>query len=249
MSKWVATTSNGPLMDLKTFFTYFGAKYRSGRSYPPPKYSLIIEPFAGAAGYSTRYHNRDIILSDIDPVITGIWEYLVGSNRDDILGLPLLGRWRSLNDYPDLDVRARNLISFWLWKGSPKAKHQEIGKWWGVKGIWSSRTRERIANQIRFIKHWRIMSVGYDLLPSSLEATWFIDPPYQSQKLKVYKKSTISYMHLARFCKSLKGQVIVCEQEGADWLDFRPHKSVQGAYNISNKRARYSREVIWTNNS
>ena len=33
-------------------FCYFGSKYRAAPHYPKPLYPHIIEPFAGAAGYS-----------------------------------------------------------------------------------------------------------------------------------------------------------------------------------------------------
>lgn len=37
------------------FFSYFGGKYMRSTHYPSPNYDIVIEPFAGAAGYSTRY--------------------------------------------------------------------------------------------------------------------------------------------------------------------------------------------------
>jgi 16S rRNA G966 N2-methylase RsmD len=70
-------------------------------------------------------------------------------------------------------------------------------------------------------------------------ATWFIDPPYQKAG-KRYKQNRVDYVHLGHWAKERRGQVIVCEQEGADWLDFQPF---QQSTNGSNKT--YS-EVIWT---
>ena len=65
-----------------------------------------------------------------------------------------------------------------------------------------------------------------------LEATWFVDPPYQptrgmktGQGLGYAPGCTsreLDYGELAEWCRSRRGQVIVCEQEGADWLPFRP---------------------------
>jgi hypothetical protein len=37
---------------LKPFFNYYGGKWRVARRYAPPEHDLIIEPFAGAAGYA-----------------------------------------------------------------------------------------------------------------------------------------------------------------------------------------------------
>jgi hypothetical protein len=47
-----------------------------------------VEPFAGAAGYSTRYPDRNVILVDRDPVITGVWRYLIQVSEREILSLP-----------------------------------------------------------------------------------------------------------------------------------------------------------------
>lgn len=73
---------------LKPFFTYFGGKYRVARRYPPPESETIIEPFAGAAGYSLRYPDADVILNDLDPVVAGTWDYLIHVSADEIRSLP-----------------------------------------------------------------------------------------------------------------------------------------------------------------
>jgi len=33
-------------------FSYYGSKSKLAQHYPTPKYDTIVEPFAGAAGYS-----------------------------------------------------------------------------------------------------------------------------------------------------------------------------------------------------
>lgn len=75
-----------------------------------------------------------------------------------------------------------------------------------------------------------------------IEATWFIDPPYQRvAKGYTYGASDIDFDVLAEWCRSRRGQVIVCEQEGADWLPFRPlvtHSSINN---------RPTTEVWWLN--
>ena len=62
---------------LKPFFCYYGGKWRVAKRYPAPVNDTIIEPFAGAAGYSTRYYNKNVILYDIDPVICGAWVFFL----------------------------------------------------------------------------------------------------------------------------------------------------------------------------
>ena len=47
---------------IRPFWKFYGGKWRAAPRYPRPLYSTIVEPFAGAAGYSTRYYQRDIIL-------------------------------------------------------------------------------------------------------------------------------------------------------------------------------------------
>lgn len=39
---------------LKPFWRYYGGKYRAAPRYPVPLHRTIVEPFAGAAGYSLR---------------------------------------------------------------------------------------------------------------------------------------------------------------------------------------------------
>lgn len=77
----------------------------------------------------------------------------------------------------------------------------------------------------------------------AVEATWFVDPPYQKANRRGYAcgASGLDFEELAEWCKNLPGQVIVCEQEGADWLPFRP------LYDLKSHRGSVTREVIWTN--
>ena len=51
--------------------------------------------------------------------------------------------------------------------------------------------------------------------------TWFVDPPYLV-KGTWYKHHAIDYNELADWCKSRLGQVMVCENTNAKWLDFKP---------------------------
>ncbi len=52
-----------------------------------------------------------------------------------------------------------------------------------------------------------------------MKATWFVDPPYQNMG-KLYKENKIDYQELGTYCRERLGQVMVCENEGADWLPF-----------------------------
>ena len=92
------------------------------------------------------------------------------------------------------------------------------------------------------IRHWKIRQGSYQGIEDFSTATWFVDPPYQSAG-KHYKHGCqgIDYPHLGEWCQSLRGQVIVCENDGATWLPFAPLADVKTA-----RRGRRSREAIWT---
>ena len=53
------------MTELKPFFSYFGGKWRTAKHYPGPSRDLIIEPFAGSAGYSVRHPHKAVILNDL----------------------------------------------------------------------------------------------------------------------------------------------------------------------------------------
>jgi hypothetical protein len=63
-----------------------------------------------------------------------------------------------------------------------------------------------------------------------IEATWFIDPPYEHVGAGGYSLGSggIDYGELADWCLSRRGLVIVCEGPDADWLPFESIGSVVG---------------------
>lgn len=222
-------------------FCYFGGKYRIAPKYPKPLRDTIIEPFAGAAGYSTRYYQRKVILYDLDPVIYGVWDYLIKSSRQDILNLPL-----GMDGFENQCQEAKWLIGFWLGKG--RAQPGKSPSSWMKGGTrpnsyWGAVIRERIANDSQLIKHWKIVNGSYETI-SNLEATWFVDPPYQVAG-KSYKFNKIDYGMLSEWCLERKGQAIVCENQGAGWLPFVDFVTTRSTprYNAVG----VSKEVIWTN--
>jgi len=231
---------------LKPFFSYYGGKWRSGLKYPSPLYSSIIEPFAGAAGYSTRYYHHQITLIDKDPIIVSIWKYLIQVSSAEILSLPLLGDDDCIEDL-NIPQEAKWLMGFWVNAGASQPckrpskwmrSHLRNGSFWGES------IRTRIASQVDKIRHWKIIEGSYeDFSIPKEKCTYFVDPPYKEAG-KHYKHHSINYADLARWCKSLNGQVIVCEAQGADWLPFKYFGVVEGS------RGKYRKgrgaEVIWT---
>lgn len=227
-------------MRIQPFFTYFGGKWRSARKYPDPKYDLIIEPFAGSAGYSLNYCDRDVILYDLDPTICAVWEYLLSVKESEILDLPDVHPGMTVDDL-DVCTEAKILIGFWLNKGASRPCKTPSAWMRGrthPNSFWGEAIRRRISGQLWLIRHWKIENKHYSEAADRL-ATWFIDPPYEVRgENYVFGSSQVDYSHLASWCRSRCGQVIVCEQTGADWLPFSDLGSIKSTLGIS-------REAVW----
>ena len=203
---------------LKPFFGYFGFKWRLAPKYPKPLYETIIEPFAGSASYSLLHHrDRKVILCDLNEDVASIWAYLINASPEEIMSLP-----DQLTD--DLTPAQRALIGFWFAKASatprktksPWATEHPDSSWWGPK------IRRRIAQQLAAISKWSIVKADYSELPD-VEATWFIDPPYEHHgTMYPCGSRDMNYRKLAAWCQTRRGQVIVCEGGDAKWLDFQP---------------------------
>lgn len=229
------------------FFTFYGGKWRAAPHYPKPIYDTVIEPFAGAAGYAVRHYDRDVILIEKDPEIAALWRYLIAVDRAEIEALPLIRMDQSVDDL-DVNSAARTLIGFWLNKGTASAC-KTPGAWMreGLrpKSFWGPEIRERIAGQVDRISHWRVIEGGYESAPE-IEATWFIDPPYESAgKLYRHNSKNINFVALGDWCKSRHGQAMVCENDGADWLPFEPFIEIKSTEGARGKAK--SREALWTN--
>ena len=219
---------------LKPFINYFGGKYRIAMMYPKPEFNTIIEPFAGGAGYSLRYHECNVKLYDKDEYIVEMWDYLINASKADIMSLP--------HDVDDVDCinvpqGAKYLIGFCLNTGA--SRPCKTRSKWGHKYIsgcqfWGEKRRERIANQVEKIKHWTISKVDdySDILNEN--ATWFIDPPYQDKGYAYrYGSNAIDFNHLGSWCNERLGQLIVCEQKDATWMPFNNCKSVKANHTTS----------------
>jgi site-specific DNA-adenine methylase len=207
-------------------FYYYGRKDKIFKYYPTPKHDTIIEPFAGSAVYSLKNYKKNIIILDKDERIINIWNYLKTATTGEILSLPLLVRGQTLNDeeFNNLTLVQKDLISFFTNPSSAQPK-RSVGKF----NIWHEKNRKRLSEDVNKIKHWEIVLGDYRDIPNQ-EATWFIDPPYQGNGGKYYKHGNkdMNYNELADWVQSRQGQVIVCENNEADWLPFRPLKELQG---------------------
>ena len=100
---------------LRPFFSYYGSKWRAAKLYPAPEHKQIIEPFAGSAAYSLHYPDRLVHLVDVDPIIVGVWEYLIAATEGEILRLPT--GFSHINELTTTCQEAKWLIGFWLNSG------------------------------------------------------------------------------------------------------------------------------------
>lgn len=217
---------------LRPFFGYYGSKWLLAPHYPAPEHRRVVEPFAGSACYSLLYPMREVVLVDAYPPVAGIWRYLINVSAEEVLRLPDLRDGQTVDDLTHLPQEARWLIGFWLRKaqarpGQTPSAWMRADRW---RGFWGAGARARIAQQLAAIRHWRVIEGDYREA-SQGPATYFVDPPG-------------SYELLARWCRDLPGQVIVCEAEGADWLPFRALRAVRSA--ASRGKVGRSHEVLWT---
>lgn len=233
---------------LAPFWRYYGGKNRAARLYPAPEHDTLIEPFAGAAGYACRYPHKQVLLVDRSPIIAGIWRYLTSVSAAEVMRLPDLPEGGTVDDLASwVPQEARWLIGFWCNNGTVSPR-KGMSSWcltdpWPTAG-WGQAVRRRIAGQVPLIRHWRIIQGEYSQAPN-VEATWYIDPPYNNKAGSYYPEQVESYGALADWAQSRRGLVIVCENEGADWLPFRPLASIQS--NSCSRGKGQSHEVIWTN--
>ena len=214
-------------------FSYYGTKKRLAPLYPKPVYDTIIEPFAGAGGYSLLYPNKNVILYDTNPKIYLVWDYLIKATKNQILNLPNIEIGQKVTDF-NLSEAERYLIGFCINPGSscPKITASKRCKW--------TKYKESISNMVDKINHWKIFNDSYENIPNQI-ATWHVDPPYQKAGKYYYGYNKMDYNFLSKWCQDRKGQVMACENQGADYLPFKFLTEHQGSI-------KKNTEVIWINN-
>lgn len=214
---------------------YYGGKRRLAGLYPPPVFGTIIEPFAGAAAYSCLYPERDVVLIDRDPDICALWRYLIDADPARLLDLPVLGTGDEPWEVSGLSDPERMLLAFYNGRNRRQARPGAGG----VRQIGSNGwrgARSRVAEAVEGIRHWTIIEGSYEQAPD-VRATWFVDPPYQGGADGVggsnyrYGNEGIDFAGLGAWVRARRGQTIVCDYEGADWLPFRPLASQVSAQN------------------
>ena len=214
----------------------------AGPALPRPRFGRLYETFAGSACYALHHHRRDVVLIERDPVIAELWRYLIRVTPEEVLALPDLAPGQSTDDL-EVCPAARSLIGLWSNQGTPGGRKRASS--WAksperARFFWGPRAHHRIARQLPAIRHWTVVEGEAMATTIHGAATWFIDPPYQGRPGSHYRYGSklIDYGELAEWVTVLPGQVIACEQLGADWLPFERLGRVNGQRGAST-------EVIW----
>ncbi len=123
------------------------------------------------------------------------------------------------------------------WSRAARDENPKVAK---GRTFWGAKVRARIAKQLEAIKDWTIVEGDGPAQTIYGEATWFVDPPYAGRPGSHYRHGSkgIDYEQLGAWCRYLPGQVMVCEQLGADWLPFERLGRVHGQRGAST-------EVVW----
>jgi len=221
-------------------WSYYGAKTNVIDLYPKPVYDTIIEPFAGTARYALKYFEKEVILIDKYPVIVDIWKWMQQCSPNDILSLPRFKPYETLEDYTFDCEAARLFMGFIIGCGAERPRIKSSDRITIQRPNHVNYNLKRIAANLFKIKHWNILHGSYDDI-ENITASWFIDPPYQfGGDAYVMSNKKICFQNLAEYCKNRNGQVIVCENTKADWMDFVPVKMQRGSLFSTT-------EAIWTN--
>lgn len=217
-------------------FSYYGSKSKIVDYYPPPKHQKVIEPFAGSARYALKYWQKDVLIMDKSENVIKVWQWLQTCSKNDILKLPKLTTGLDIRKI-ELSEIERIFLSYLVASGRPS---NIVTKFMDYDNG-NQKVYKRIADRLDHIRHWKIMQGSYTEL-ENVEATWFIDPPYQfgGEHYKHGSKQ-INFTELGEWCKTRNGQTIVCENTKASWLPFRPVIEIQGACQTN------TTEAIWSN--
>lgn len=244
-------------------FGYFGAKHGMARFYPPPRYDTVIEPFAGAAGYACYWARQGLvkhaILIDKNPKVIALWRRLQTMTEADLFAIPY--PIKGARTIEPLVAAASGQQGMAVLSGkSRQITDRMVNSWPNL--------RKRLVACLPLITSWDIVQGDYADAPSG-PYTWFVDPPYTKRlgndgisksaggawyaggawnpgsSFNFGSEFTGDYSQLAVWAKRRKGQVIVCEQEPADWLPFRPFRRQRNGVGAGTGSTRT--EVIWTN--
>ena len=201
-------------------FKYFGSKYKLGAKYPTPAHGqTIVEPFGGSAAFSVLHRNvaGRVIIVEKDIRVVGLWHRLLSMSAAAI---------RDLKD-PVAGERSTDLLVAFAGGRTTRDTPDDFI----VSPRMSQRFRpmvNRIASVVDGCRHFEVICGDYRDAPD-VDAYWFIDPPYAPTEGRWdrtrggrYRHSNqdIDFAELSRWCRSRRGDALVCEQHGADWMPW-----------------------------
>jgi hypothetical protein len=217
-------------------FSYYGSKRLLAHYYADPRHDLIVEPFAGSAGYSLHGDRwqKDVLLLDRDTRLVGVWDWLIGeATRATILALPELRVGETSTEFLSIaSVATRTVNSL----GTAVVTPSMVAAW--------EESRSHLAADISKIKHWHVRSGEYTDAPD-VAATWFVDPPYEGFVGDGYVHGSpgLDYTRLAAWIRARAGQALACESGVAGYLPFEPLRV--GTDDPGDAHA----EFIWSNHT
>ena len=196
-------------------FYYYGRKKSVAGAYPDPQHDTIIEPFAGSAAYSLHgiRWRKQVILVEKDPDIAALWRWLIKEATPESI--------RSLPD-PVLGQRTDFLLHILHMASKRWFTYRKASATQFMLDAWAA-SKPYMAANVHKVKHWQVIEGDYTQAPD-IEATWFVDPPYQGDAGTGYRHGSenLDYEAVAGWVRSRQGDVIVCEGVGATWLPFEP---------------------------
>lgn len=233
------------------FLKCFGSKWSAARrgNYPEPEHWRIVEPFAGGAGYSCAFSDRQVVLYDSHPEVRALWNWLIYcANEAAIREIPIFSPGESLTA-AGLNTGQVLLARWWQRTNNHQTKTDLASPWCNLPGQWTANTRARIAEEVEAIKHWRVFEAPIALKRVS-ESTIFCDPSYQYNYQ--YGQLPIFYDVLANSLKAAArngNQVIACEAVGKrgeipNYLPFAPSHAQVTARRKAHQ-SHHSKELIW----
>ena len=211
-------------------FKWFGSKWSTSKYYPAPMHDVIVEPFAGSAGYALRHHEKQVILAEANTHIRRLWEWLIeDATSTSILDIPV--NIPEGTDIRKLGLSEGQALLLKNWQRTNNVGDcWTISSWGNKPGQWTENTRARVADEHSFVKHWQVYDDAYLLMSDATrERTWFIDPPYQFNYQ--YRATPIDYARLSDDINHLQGQIVVCEAvcqktgQVPSWLPFVPFRT------------------------
>lgn len=206
------------------------AKKKIAGLYPEPQHSIIVEPFAGSAAYSLHGERwrRQVVLIERDAEVAALWRWLI-SEAADVLGLP----------DPVLGEHTHSFLHILHMASKRGFTYRKAAVTPFMMDAWKASKPYMAANLYK-VKHWTLIEGDYTMAPN-VEATWFIDPPYQGDAGTGYRhgSGSLDYGALGAWVQARQGYVMACDAPTATWLPFKPwsryrayagKESIEGLY-------------------